>query len=83
MESSAIRVADVPAFLANGGEMGARIAAFEWSTTSVGAIEDWSQSLRSIVGFLVNSPVPMVMLWGEDGHLIYNSGYSVLSLIHI
>ncbi|MGV3456422.1 PAS domain S-box protein [Sphingomonas sp.] len=79
MESSAIRVADVPAFLANGGEMGARIAAFEWSTTSVGAIEDWSQSLRSIVGFLVNSPVPMVMLWGEDGHLIYNNGYSVVA----
>lgn len=79
MESSATRVADVPAFLANGGEMGARIAAFDWSATGVGAIDSWSQSLRSIVAFLVNSPVPLVMLWGEDGHLIYNDGYSAFA----
>lgn len=79
MESSATRVADVPAFLANGREMGARIAAYDWSTTSVGAIGRWSQSLRSIVAFLVNSPVPLVMLWGKDGHLIYNDGYSVFA----
>ncbi len=79
VESSATRVADVPAFLANGGEMGARIAAFDWSSTSAGPIDAWSQSLRSIVAFLVNSPVPLVMLWGEDGHLIYNDGYSVFA----
>lgn len=79
MVSSAQRAANVPAFLANGGELGARIAAFDWSSTSVGAIADWSQSLRSIVAFLVNSPVPLVMLWGEDGHLIYNDGYSVFA----
>ena len=79
MESSATRVADIPAFLTNNGEMGARIAAFDWAATSVGAIEHWSQSLRSIVAFLVSSPVPLVMLWGEDGHLIYNDGYSVFA----
>jgi len=76
VRSTAARAADVPAFLANGGEMGARIAAFDWAATSVGPIESWSQSLRSIVAFLVNSPVPLVMLWGEDGYLIYNDGYS-------
>ncbi len=76
MRASAARAVGVPAFLANGGEMGQRIAAFDWAATGVGPIESWSQSLRSIVAFLVNSPVPLVMLWGEDGHLIYNDGYS-------
>lgn len=76
MEASAARTVNVPAFLANGGEMGQRIAAFDWAATGVGPIEHWSQSLRSIVAFLVNSPVPLVMLWGADGHLIYNDGYS-------
>ena len=69
----------VPAFLANGGEMGQRIAAFDWAATGVGPIEHWSQSLRSIVAFLVNSPVALVMLWGRDGHLIYNDAYSVFA----
>ena len=76
MEASAARAVNVPAFLANGGEMGQRIAVFDWAATGVGPIEHWSQSLRSIVAFLVNSPVPLVMLWGADGHLIYNDGYS-------
>lgn len=76
MNSGAASGDGIPAFLANGGEMGARIAAFDWASTGVGAIEGWSQSLRGIVAFLVNCPVPLVMLWGPDGHLIYNDGYS-------
>ncbi len=76
MRSTAAWAADVPAFLTNDGEMGARIAAFDWAATSVGPIESWSQSLRSIVAFLVNSPVALVMLWGEEGYLIYNDSYS-------
>ncbi|MCR5869674.1 PAS domain S-box protein [Sphingomonas sp. J344] len=79
MRASAARAVNVPAFLANGGEMGQRIAAFDWAATGVGPIEGWSQSLCSIVAFLVNSPVALVMLWGRDGHLIYNDGYSVFA----
>ncbi len=79
MRASAARTVNVPAFLANGGEMGQRIAAFDWAATGVGPIEHWSQSLRSIVAFLVNSPVALVMLWGRDGHLIYNDAYSVFA----
>ncbi|MGA7932927.1 MAG: hypothetical protein WCA35_05055, partial [Kovacikia sp.] len=30
----------------SGGEMGARIQVFDWSTTSIGAIETWPQSLQ-------------------------------------
>jgi PAS domain S-box-containing protein len=78
--SSAIEpTEDREAFLAGGGEMGERIAGFDWSTTPLGPITDWSQSLRAIVAFVVHCPVPLVMLWGEDGIMIYNDGYSVFA----
>ncbi|TZG28146.1 PAS domain-containing protein [Sphingomonas montanisoli] len=58
--------------------MGDRIAAFDWSA-SLGPIEAWPQSLRTIVAFVVHSPVPIVMLWGDDGIMLYNDGYSVFA----
>ncbi|WP_447752693.1 PAS domain S-box protein [Sphingopyxis fribergensis] len=63
-------------FLENGGEMGQRVAAYNWSATPLGPISSWSPSLRAITAFIIHSPVPMVMLWGDDGIMIYNDGYS-------
>jgi PAS domain S-box-containing protein len=68
-----------PAFLAGGGELGGLIAVFDWSATVLGPIAKWPVSLRSAVSILVRSPVPMVMLWGIDGVMIYNDAYSVFA----
>ncbi|WP_072347636.1 MULTISPECIES: PAS domain-containing hybrid sensor histidine kinase/response regulator [unclassified Pseudomonas] len=59
-----------------GGEMAGRIRAFDWSRTELGAIEHWSASLRSAVQLLLASPLPMVMLWGRQGFMIYNDAYA-------
>jgi PAS domain S-box-containing protein len=64
------------AFLSGGGECGRLIAAFDWADTPLGAIEDWPQSLKTATGILLRSPVPIVMLWGEHGVMIYNDAYS-------
>lgn len=50
--------------------------AFDWSATSLGPIARWPQSLRTTVGLLLRSPVPIVLLWGQDGVMIYNDAYS-------
>lgn len=63
-------------FLLDGSGMGARIRAFDWSATPLGPIEGWPQSLKTATGILLRSPVPIVMLWGEDGIMIYNDAYS-------
>ncbi len=70
--------APVPAhaFLSGGGECAALIAALDWGATPLGAIERWPQSLRTATALLLRSPVPMVMLWGVDGVMLYNDGYS-------
>src|ERR1700712_2786648 len=57
-------------------EMAALIQAFDWSTTPLGPIADWPQSLRTITSFLTQSSVPIVLLWGPDGIMIYNDAYS-------
>src|SRR6185312_9257242 len=37
---------DASALFHGGGELGQRMAAFDWSTTSLGPVERWPQSLR-------------------------------------
>jgi len=61
------------------GEMAERVRAFDWASTPLGPIADWPQSLKTAAGIVLLSPVPMVMLWGEDGIMIYNDGYSVFA----
>ena len=56
--------------------MAGRIRAFDWSRTPLGPLADWPQSLRTAVGLLVAAPNPMVIMWGQDGVLIYNDGYA-------
>ncbi|SFL32671.1 PAS domain S-box-containing protein [Methylobacterium pseudosasicola] len=67
------------AFLPGGGELGAIVRAYDWATTPLGPIDTWSQSLRSAVGTVLLSPVPIVLLWGPDGIMIYNDAYSAFA----
>jgi signal transduction histidine kinase len=58
--------------------MAGRISAHDWSAT-LGPVSSWSISLRTTVGLLLRTPVPMVLLWGMDGVMIYNDAYSVFA----
>ena len=66
------------AFLHHAGEMATRIAAHDWSS-SLGPISSWPRSLQTTVGLLVHSAIPIVLLWGADGIMIYNDAYSVFA----
>ncbi|WP_026077707.1 ATP-binding protein [Pseudomonas sp. PAMC 26793] len=61
------------------GEMAQRIRAFDWSGTDLGPISAWPSSLTSAVQMMLASPIPMVMLWGRAGYMIYNDSYSVFA----
>jgi signal transduction histidine kinase len=58
------------------GEMAGRIRAFDWSLTELGPVQHWQKSLCSTVQLMLASPLPMVMLWGRTGYMIYNDAYS-------
>jgi PAS domain S-box-containing protein len=66
---------DVPGFLAGGGEMGARIRAFDWSNTPLGPAESWPQSLKTAVGIMLTSRQPIWIGWGRELIYFYNDPY--------
>jgi PAS domain S-box-containing protein len=63
-------------FPTGGGELGALIKNFDWAKTSLGPLPAWPQSLKTVTETLLRSPVPIVLLWGKDGVMIYNDAYS-------
>src|SRR5580698_7911281 len=62
-----------------GGENGALIRELDWSNTSLGPISEWPECLKTTVATLLRTPVPIVLLWGPDGIMIYNDAYSVFA----
>jgi PAS domain S-box-containing protein len=66
-------------FLDHGGKTAELIRAFPWADTALGALERWPDGLKTVVAFVLRSPVPIVTLWGEDGYMIYNDAYSVFA----
>lgn len=66
-------------FLGHQGEAARLIREFNWSSTPLGRVETWPQSLKTTVALLLQSPVPIVLLWGPEGVMIYNDAYSVFA----
>ncbi len=63
---------------AGGGEMGALMRSIDWSTTPLGAVEQWPQSLRTAVSICLASYFPMLIWWGPELVKLYNDAYSVI-----
>jgi PAS domain S-box-containing protein len=57
------------------GEMRALCRAFDWSTTALGPVTTWPQSLRTIVQVVLDSPTPMFLWWGPELTQLYNDAY--------
>ena len=63
-------------FLTGGGEMAAMIRAHDWSSSPLGPIEHWPQSLRSIVSLMLASEFAMCLAWGPELGFLYNDHYA-------
>ena len=68
--------APLPAFLADDGEMGARMRAHDWSTSPLGPPEAWPASLGTVVSLVLTSKFPMFIAWGPELALLYNDAYA-------
>ena len=61
--------------LSGGGEMGVLMRSLDWSATPLGAVENWSQSLRTAVSICLSSRFPMLIWWGNELVMLYNDAY--------
>ncbi|HEY3825777.1 MAG TPA: ATP-binding protein [Bryobacteraceae bacterium] len=64
----------VPSLSAN-GEMAELIGAFDWSSTPVGAPENWPLALRTMAPILLANRFPQLLWWGSEYICIYNDAY--------
>ena len=56
-------------------EMEGRIRELDWSKTTLGPIQTWPQSLRTVVNILLSSRYAMWMAWGPELTFFYNDAY--------
>ena len=63
-------------FLNGGGDMGARIRACDWASSSFGPPDRWPFSLRAALGICLGSSLPTAIYWGPELRLLYNDAWA-------
>lgn len=66
-------------FLAHDGELAKLVVASTGEKTSLGPPSLWPNAVKVTASTILQSPVPIVTLWGEDGVMIYNDAYSIFA----
>lgn len=74
----ALSTASPTDFLSGGGEMGERIRSFNWSATPLGPVEQWPQSLKTVVRIMLTSRQPIWIGWGPELIKLYNDPYKAI-----
>jgi signal transduction histidine kinase len=64
--------------IAGGGEMGARLRAFDWASSPLGPPASWPQSLKTCVRIALTSRQPMFVWWGDELVNLYNDAYKAI-----
>ena len=65
----------MPTWPRGGGSMGELVRQFDWSASSLGALDAWPAHLRTSVDIVLHSPMAMVLMWGPQHVMIYNDEY--------
>jgi len=72
--------ARTPGWVRGGGALGELVRAFDWTMTPLGAIDEWPQSLKTVVRTLLTSRFAMWMSWGPELTFLYNDDYARMTL---
>ncbi|WEK41873.1 MAG: PAS domain S-box protein [Candidatus Sphingomonas colombiensis] len=76
MGGSTVDLRGVARQFAGGGALGAMMLAKDWSSSPLGPIEHWPQSLLSAVSLMLPASAEIVLFWGEDYAALYNDAYA-------
>lgn len=56
-------------------DMSVAIQSFDWASTELGIIDDWTDALKALVAMMLGSAQPMFMAWGRDKVWLYNEAF--------
>lgn len=80
VERSGMENPITPGWIRGGGALGQLVREFDWTKTPLGAIEQWPQSLKTVVRTVLTSRFAMWMSWGPELTFFYNDAYARMSL---
>jgi signal transduction histidine kinase/PAS domain-containing protein len=80
VEGSREEIALTPTWVRGGGALGQLVREFDWTKTPLGSIEEWPQSLKTVVRTLLTSRFAMWMSWGPELTFLYNDDYARMTL---
>ena len=64
-------------------EMAGLIREHDWSSTTLGSVEQWSETLLATVNLMLHSPFPTILSWGPEMVFLYNdAAISTLTVKH-
>lgn len=58
--------------------MGSRMRAHDWAATPLGPPGGWAAELKILAAFVLASPQPMMIWWGQDLLQLYNDAFAAL-----
>jgi signal transduction histidine kinase len=71
----ASQIYSAPAGQEDGNSIRELIAAFDWAATSLGPVQRWPISLKSMMAMVLAAEQPMLLWWGPDLVQIYNDAF--------
>lgn len=63
-------------FLLGGGSIGSQIQTMDWSGSPLGAPQQWSLSLKTLMATILPAQAQIVLFWGPEYVALYNDAYS-------
>jgi len=57
------------------GEMAERVRAFDWGSTAIGAVSEWTDTLLGAVNMMLCASHPILLLCGPELILLYNDAF--------
>jgi len=58
--------------------MSERIRRHDWGATALGTPDAWPASLRLLLDTILEAPLPMCILWGDQALQLYNDAHAAL-----
>ncbi|MFH7018906.1 PAS domain S-box protein [Flavobacterium sp. FlaQc-47] len=65
-------------FFRNEGEMVTLTRQYNWSNTSLGSFDVWSEKLHTALEIMFGSSIPMFLIWGSEKLFFYNDSFKPL-----
>src|SRR5688572_23868271 len=54
------------------GEMPRLFRSTDWSVLPMGSVDSWPKHVLTAITLMLESPLPMMLVWGQDFRLLYN-----------